>query len=489
MLLSIALDPFYQQLVAYPQRPNQFGFAGPTRSTTFSTEDVSITLANNETEKYQDVLVMNGIWDGLQWNLSRVIHKPICASESCYWPEFETLGVCSQCKEAPELVEYGCLYESGIWSGYRNLTSDITSQQIINDTSSIMSCGYFLNATSENPVLMTGYAVLDNSTTKMTKGEALWLSQLVLNPALSNETYWDGSINFKNIADSWPILDFIVAMNTNISAVYNDVRPQVSECVLTWCIKTITAQSQKGNYTETIISTYSNTSVLPEQAQWLWDNNDEASEPYAKYDIHISSPSTNHSFIVSARTVSQTDFTIASYIPFYVYSENVTAPPIMKYQMDMNAFSDPPLYTPWDMQDWPKPSSISDYMDRLVYSMTNVIRTYPNSSEPVNGYGGVEAYIHIQWAWISLPLMILTSSLIMLTYTIWDGYKLKQRGAVWKTSLLAAMVHGLDDNIRSEFREYYGLSDIRRKASEVEIILQPVDDKYKIERVESNLSR
>jgi hypothetical protein len=485
MILSIALDPFYQQLVSYPQRPNQFGFAGPGRSTNFTTKQLSLQLENGVTDNFIDIDMWDSIVWAIEFNLSELIHDPICASEECYWPQFETLGVCSQCQDVSDLLEYGCLYESGYWTSMYNLGQDPSNGYPQNSTAPVRSCGYFINATSDDPVLVSGY-IVDNTTSPAKKGQALWQTQLILNPALTNDTLWDGSIHFKNLKNSWPILDYITSLNTNITALYDDAPPEIAECVLTWCVQTITAQGKGAEYNETMLSTFSNTTTLPRQTQWNWDPLFNTTSPTVLHDLYLQPPSSNETYVITKNTIQQTMWEFGYNMPSYGFVDNVTAPPGMAFQINMERYNQMPTIGPFDLKDWYHPKNISEYSDRLAYSVSNVIRNYKNSSEQVKGFGGVESYIHIRWIWFALPLVILFATLAMLVYTIWDGYRSNIKGSIRKTSLLAAMVHGLDDSIRSEFGEHHGLSEIRKKATEVEIILEPVDDRYKFQRVQSN---
>lgn len=79
-----------------------------------------------------------------------------CPTSNCNWPSYETLGVCSACMDVSNLLEYACISSRIDWTS--NLTGGYTESTYPNGT----MCGYFINGTSDFPVLVTGY-VADSS--------------------------------------------------------------------------------------------------------------------------------------------------------------------------------------------------------------------------------------------------------------------------------------------------------------------------------------
>jgi hypothetical protein len=477
VLISLALDPFFQQLVSYPQRIGRLDAVGPSRSVNFSTISTIESLPYGGQVIYPDYMVTQAVSLGTTGDIGSLGHNPVCASSNCQWPPFRTLGVCSQCEDISDLLELGCLSESGAWipgSNYSKPAFALWS----NNTLNITSCGYFLNATSPNPMLMNGYT-LNSTNNPVTPGTALWMSLLSLQLPQAGLSYWDGSYHFKDAAKSWPIQDVMIVMNSNYSSVYEHKQPMAAECVLRWCVQTIEAQSTSGNYSETILSQYTNNSILPYQFRMNY-NNSTGTIPQAAHtldDIFIIPPDQNETFFIPKNVNSQLLVSISDLMPAYFTVSNSSANPLWQYQ---NLNAEPTLYT-FNDKLWPKPNNISEYFDRVASGLTTVIRNYPFSSTPVHGFGGLETYVHIQWGWFSLPVIVLLGTLILLVKTIVNGPS-RGQGGIWKTSLLASLLHGFEETSRLDFGDAWELSEMREKAESSMVTFTPRLDGFRFHK-------
>jgi hypothetical protein len=126
------------------------------------------------------------------------------------------------------------------------------------------ACGYFLNATSEAPVLMSGYRI-DNSTDS-SRGETLLMRTLPLVTNPLRESLYGGSINFKHIQH--PLLDALIvsAVDGSVDSVYTKKLPVARECMLSWYVKTLRSSYSWGGYEEEVVDTFLNTT----SAEWPW---------------------------------------------------------------------------------------------------------------------------------------------------------------------------------------------------------------------------
>ena len=80
-------------------------------------------------------------------------------------------------------------------------------------------------------------------------------------------------------------------------------------------------------------------------------------------------------------------------------------------------------------------------MDNIATALTNYFRD--SSNVTVTGKAGKsESYVHINWAWITFPALLVVAGIIFLLLAMFET---KRRGArVWKTSELALLFHGLE---------------------------------------------
>lgn len=236
-LLLLATDTFFQQVIDYPARwaLEHMGSAIPRviRYEPFYTPEFSDGLetsflnpalrpvigqfmVDNET---QPIAFANGTRPEIPLS---------CPSSNCTWSAYNTLAVCSECVEASDLLQHACLRTLVDWSLAQS--GSIDSSTYANKT----VCGYFLNLTSNAPILMSGYVVENGGS----KGEALLVRTLPFTDMISKVPVFGGSVNFKDIRT--PILDALIVSSANGAAdVFQNATPVAHECVLAWCVQTI----------------------------------------------------------------------------------------------------------------------------------------------------------------------------------------------------------------------------------------------------------
>ncbi|KAF2853170.1 hypothetical protein T440DRAFT_320149 [Plenodomus tracheiphilus IPT5] len=100
-------------------------------------------------------------------------------------------------------------------NGTHPWTTDNSSQaEIPIRCSTSTACGYFLNATSQAPVLMSGYRL--DSSQAMSRGETLLMRTLPLVTDPLRMPIYVGSINFRHI--DYPILDALIVSSADGTA-------------------------------------------------------------------------------------------------------------------------------------------------------------------------------------------------------------------------------------------------------------------------------
>jgi hypothetical protein len=382
-----------------------------------------------------------------------------CPALDCVWPHFETLGVCGECKEVSSQLQFACLREDGSWQS--DWTPELVSRP------DIFSCGYFFNASSSAPMLMTGYAV-NSSETGPIPTEALISRQLNLRDPRTEQHYWDRSINFKHIRS--PILNFITAAVPDAASAYHNKTPVAHECVLNWCTKTIAATFREGSLSENILSTFTNDTMVPNPLV-----NDAPGSYWYTQNITITPPGQDRTFFVPNDTVLQTIFAFDFVLPNYLTQANTTAPSELRYYNDMNTTTNESAITGhsrtevYNSHYWTPPNNVSQNILDLSTAMTNLMRTYPDSFEKVQGSGSLESYINVSWAWFSLPIVLVFFTLIFLAGTILQSRK--QAIGIWKTSSLAVLSIGLNPDVKKRV-ESHSLLELFEKSCETKVLLQ-----------------
>src|ERR1700761_4633965 len=105
-----------------------------------------------------------------------------CPTSNCTWDPLETLGVCGTCDQSiSQELSFGCFEGPADWTTNAT-TGNATTYP------NITSCGYWLNATSDSRLLMTGYAV--DPVTNL-PGEALRMRLFPLRDAFTRQPFWE----------------------------------------------------------------------------------------------------------------------------------------------------------------------------------------------------------------------------------------------------------------------------------------------------------
>jgi hypothetical protein len=484
MLCSLALDPFFQQVVDYPDRwalsntsssiPRIINYQPdytPTYRFEYETSPFDMALQ----PVVQGFLFGNGSQPVLFGNGTRPEIPLSCPTSNCTWPQYETLAVCSKCArlEVSEILTFACLETQRDWS--LETTGAISPATMPNGT----VCGYFANVTSTAPVLMSGYAVNHNSS-KSPNGEVLLVRTLPLTGFITKELlYGTGSIKFSNIRN--PILDFlVVSASDGPGSVYRNEPPVVQECVLSWCVQMIKSSYDWGKYSEEVITTFENTTAGP--APWetfdISDENGPATFIIYGQNVTIEPPHstlqrtnltvTNSTYRVDNVTVSTVIGIFDDFFPSYYVAESVQAKPSLRFSnWALGAKFRAMPFNPW------QESNLTNHMDRLALSMTNVLRSSV-SKQMIHGDAyNKENYVSVRWQWLTLPIGLLCIAFIFLAATIVKSAVEIDRLGVYKSSAYATLLYGLSDELQQKITRSASTGTPRAKAKELKVKIQP----------------
>jgi hypothetical protein len=321
------------------------------------------------------------------------------------------------------------------------------------------ACGYWLNATSSRPVLMSGYRIDGalNSSSEGEPGEALLLRTLPLNtPITTADPFsatppYGGSINFKDVF--FPLVDALIVSAADGAAnnVYAKVPPVAQECMISWCVKAIKSSYAMGRYEETITDTFFNTTArnLPYPWEVRYFNNNSIWTAFHG-NISVLRPgaaSTLINFGVSNETYSRTASLFDDMFPSSITVANPTAAPW--WRIKIYAWNYNQLRRVGANNPWLAPNNVTQYLEKFSTSMTNVIRSH-SSQEFVQGRAYTETtFVAIRWGWIAFPCVLLLLCLVFLVATMIKTSKHHKAGlGMWKTSAMPNLVYGLPSNIQ-----------------------------------------
>jgi hypothetical protein len=449
IVLLLAIDTFFQQVVNYPDYwrmmssygvlPTVKDYRPRTRPRYFQQHDVSFqdkslfSIAN-------DYFYGNGTQPVPFGNGTRPDIPLSCPSSNCTWPIYDTLAVCSRCEEVSAILDITktCMMTTIDWSS--NWTGPITEEPFPNAT----VCGHFLNATSETPILLTGYVT--EGEVHNTTSEALMMRTIPLSDFYTKDPkYGTGSVAFKKMRN--PILDgLIVSAVDGLGSVLRNETPFVHECILFWCVQTIESSYDRGIYNEKIIAEFWNTTS--ETAAWPWETKPGEGGVELNYwdDIIIQSPHIDDlTYSVPNTTMYTTMVIFDDFFPaFYAAFEDTE--PLLRYR----DYLDGPYTQSLDYNPWLAPNNLTRYMERLATSFTNAIRSSESKRMLQGNSYAIEKFVSVQWPWLIFPFALLLLSLAFLIATMIKTSKDTATG-IWKTSTMPTLIYGLPEETRGKF--------------------------------------
>ncbi|KAL2839639.1 hypothetical protein BJY01DRAFT_237013 [Aspergillus pseudoustus] len=104
------------------------------------------------------------------------------------------------------------------------------------------------------------------------------------------------------------------------------------------------------------------------------------------------------------------------------------------------------------MVPWSEPASpttdvliagnLSSIVENVAWGMTERIRTGRNSTVAEGVAYQAETYIHVNWAWITLPVLVVLGAGVLLACSIISNSR--HKAALWKSSNLAVLLHSVE---------------------------------------------
>ncbi|KAL5371752.1 hypothetical protein DPSP01_014032 [Paraphaeosphaeria sporulosa] len=478
-IFVMAMDPFFQQVVRYPQVdvlqaqnssiPRVIRYEPPYARKWKS----GLEILNQDRDIYAMVekfFFDLGVPQVQVGNGTRAEIPLSCPTSNCTWEPYETLGVCSECTDVVDMLDFGCLPAKLDW--VQNATSFTPYE---NGT----MCGWFFNATSGNPMLMLGYEV--NPLTNQSSGEVLTTRALPLITNINRKPLFGGSINFKHVRN--PITNFVVVSTEDgpdqdriLRSIFQHQKPRALECVLSWCVKTIESSYHEAKYTENVRNRFINTTSGP----FPWTlTPPTSSDPDAlgtvqylqsiTVDPHASDGQGNvSSYGASNDTVIDIITIFDDFLPSFATLARNDSERLVKYM----TYEEDPYIQEYPTDPWSAPNNITHHMERLATVMTNAMRETSKDSVLGKAYSE-EAHIGVRWVWLSLPIGLLGLTLIFLAGTVIRTSIENDRVGVWKNSAIATLLYGLPDDMQRKITASQEHGTPRAKAKELNVRMLP----------------
>jgi len=457
-VLSLALDPFFQQLVSYPARPTLINRGRSSRVVEFASSLHIEQVSGNAIEP--DPTLHEVIPSFFRSNWTSLPLNNFCASERCTWETFETLGVCGECRDISSTLTFDCLTESGTWRPMYDPTNPR-----INETTG-RSCGWFFNASSAEPMLMTGYTVDSGGLYQVNEG-ALLTRHLNLHDPVDNHPYWDGTFVLRDVPT--PIVSWAVVSSSDWESIYHNDTPNAYACALRWCTKSISASFTEGIYNEMVNSVFTNNTITSDPISMSVNPDGSQGWSYLQ-NITLKPPGSSDTYFIDNVTMLGARFAFDAWIPYSVTQMNKSEPPVACYPMPEPTGG--PIEESSVSPLWFKKGEIPTIVEKMATDLTTVIRNTAQYGETVLGSGVYETFIYVDWAFFSFPLLVFIATLAFLVTTVFQTSKT----CVWKTSSLTTLVHGLTPEAKEELKHAKSMQELRAGAKKVRVYLNEDQD-------------
>ncbi|KAK8083683.1 Carboxylic ester hydrolase [Apiospora saccharicola] len=435
-ILTLAFSPFSQQIVTYEMRavnhplnatiPRALNFTGALPGTTSPTGYVPV------------LPIKSAVYNGLFAENGRPAAslKFDCPTGNCTWPEFETLGVCYECTSLTSVMTKYC-------GGNPANASDCGWQ---------VPQGAKLN-TSHQVFSMTPYI-----------------------PAAAGDMPYS------------TILRLIFLGTEAADGPPGNNNPWARQCSLSACLQTINATVAVGALTENVTHTVVNQTVVDTTTQ---PNNTDLGVYVADHNKTSSLPSPSSPYYLlgqdsmlslrgwfttlfaaggATRTTNNSTMTI---------NDRTVAVNLTVGISNGTTFFDSDIVTAfyWNYYEYAaaRQDGIAMLMADTATSITTAFRSLWGA-EPVAGPAvSTESYIHVRWGFLVLPLLVVLGADAFLIGAIYQTHKTRTRPL--KSSALAMLFHGLEDDTRARFGSTDSLQEKKRQAKTVRVQLDESNER------------
>lgn len=405
VILSVAIDPLTQQFLVFPSRvvPALNETASAQKALIYSIPDLEFS---GQRAASMTITIMRSLY-GANNPL-----ESVCTTGNCKYPDFVSLGVCSQCQDVRAQTKQHCKAVPPGNFGALPLNSSFS--QVLVD------CLYTTPG---------GLDISPNITTLSYEPHSIATFWKVPWTSVTASTTYDGiseplGPSVAGILN--PVVGFAAANYSQPSSFTLDnvtapeQKPNITECALYFC-----EQKYENNF-----YTLNRRCLEPSKTQQLflgkqvvWERPAYKVWDYLTPANGTKAFSTNSTYIIEDSSLAEISNIVGT-----VMKSTDKAFIVWGY--------DPTIYVC-------QSPDLSQTIAQLATSVTDHIRVGPNSTT-VNGQAFMtRTFISVRWYWIIVPTIITTLSIVFFVFTIISTSKL--RGIVlWESSTLALLACKLE---------------------------------------------
>ncbi|KAG9759986.1 hypothetical protein KCU73_g3111, partial [Aureobasidium melanogenum] len=415
-IATLLMEPFGQQVLQFPLRDDlvKGNATFPTTQIYAPVPEAVVAAAESLTsdltvDTQTQAAIVNSIFGVPSANPYTCL-----TNSSCSWNDTVTLGVCSLC-------------------------TNVTSATIMS-CSSPDQIGYFCNYTTPG-----GYAF---QTSSDNDGET---SQYTTRLNTSTQTTSTQTNNSTEAA--------LIGFATVVEGLF-DRTPDITECTLSWCAKVYRNITAQGS------SFFAQIEEHPLSYKGYWFEQSTNDPVYEMYEASPGFPTSfNATFTLQAANTNSLSTFLNGLLSTGSVMQYTGEQPDDAYTFSIGTAM---LSNP----------SISYMADNIAAGLTNTIRNLTNLTNDYiiqnHGDSTVQVqYIHVRWAWLSLPASIVLLGLLLLLITMTESRR--ANALIWKCSPLALLFHPLQGWTNGEL-DHRSKDEMEKCAKSMRGQLLPGDD-------------
>lgn len=465
-LFALAMDPFFQQVVSFPEQwAIQPQNGSIPRATTYDVYAAGNFLKDEtvlmELDQCKTTILhfTHSILSVSKAMASTAYHyfydngtRPVtgsngrgigpaiplaCPNSRCTWTEYETLGICNRCEAIQDRLEFRCQNSALDWIQLPVSSDDGSAWIYPNGT----ACGWFLEA--DEPLLMAGYTT---DLGQNYSGTVLVSRSQPLYDVYTRDPLPGYKAKLNNTRN--PLAHVVLVSNEDVVRTLQNSTPIAHECIISWCVKTMQSTLSGGEFTENVTDTVYNHTL--EKDPWTTspvfgdDGKAIGIEFYYGENITIVgnsgfeyqlSNNTHNNILTIFDDIFPSSYTVAN-------TTNMSDA-VLRFQeyITSNSRLRTGMYNPFLF------NNITVHLDDMTTDFTNIMRSAKDSIQMVRGASfDLVSIVDVRWVWLSLPLGLLGFTFIFLVATIIRS-SMHQDVGVWKTSAIATLLYGLPDSI------------------------------------------
>ncbi|KAI8717954.1 hypothetical protein NCS52_00872800 [Fusarium sp. LHS14.1] len=418
-----------------------------------------------------------------------------CASGNCSWAPFKSLAICSKCIDLSEHAvrtsgNYTFPQQWGLPGGWK-LQKNETLPEVSNKDFYVNQdlFGKRLVAWTRHEIPELGLDLTNyDGKRKCGSGNVVCPDTYLSVTFTTNPGH---TINFRNSSTVFLTIQYLQANKSwrQNETTWQDTKVTTQECGLCFCVNEYETSLEQGVFKESVVNSWTNktanshsgSSNVMEYRQYL--NNTLDLFPYHANltDLQLFVPDERNKGLVK-ETFNITDPSIV--VLFKTIRRGLQA--VDRYDAPGWNGTETFIYPSFGVNRPPgilfglgESENVSVSVEKVALSLTKWMRDRELTSSPEHGKATVMTVItRVRWEFLIFPAVTHLLGVVFAVVSIWETNSLKR--PAWKSSMLAALSHAPDGELREKLREAATPDDIQEVGRKTKVIMEYQDGRSRL---------